>query len=286
MLLANSMWVRKRCWCRMCIASAVGLKAIVLAILMTACGTPLATPAPARLTVVAPSSVAGPLQEAITAYTDRRPEVTVVLETVANAPAAEAWVRAGRSDLAISTIAPAEGLEPVLDAQQIAWEALAVVVHADNPVSELSQAQLRQIYSGRIQDWEELGGTAGHIQLATREAGSGSRAVLQTAVLEDRQLSPSALIFPEDASLLEWIDNEKFAVGYVPTSEVNGHGKVVAVSGIVPEARTAAAARYPLLLPIYAVMRAPWSEEISDLVAYLLSNEGQTALGQRLGRVR
>mgnify|MGYP000867223479 CR=1 FL=1 len=64
---------------------------------------------------------------------------------------------------------------PNLQVHVIARDGIAVVVHPDNPVSDLSLDQIRDIFSGKIVNWSEVGGADAAITVAAREEGSGTR---------------------------------------------------------------------------------------------------------------
>lgn len=77
----------------------------------------------------------------------------------------------------------------------IALDGLAVVVHRDNPVRRLTMAQLRDVLSGRITDWSQLGGIAGPIGVYTPAPG-GELEFLHDLVMEGAELTASRRSFP------------------------------------------------------------------------------------------
>ena len=79
----------------------------------------------------------------------------------------------------------------------IAFDGLAIVVHKSNPVSNLTCRQIRDIFSGRITNWKEVGGADRHIEIITREEGSGTREAFVKLVMEGKEKTAS---LPSSAS--------------------------------------------------------------------------------------
>ena len=68
-----------------------------------------------------------------------------------------------------------ENLRKEYDAKTVALDGIAIIVHPDNPVSDLSIDQIAKIYTGEITNWKDVGGEDAEIVLIGREAGSGTR---------------------------------------------------------------------------------------------------------------
>lgn len=97
----------------------------------------------------------------------------------------------GRSRLAVLSREPNESEVEALSAGEadfitrtVAHDALAVIVHGDNPVEDLTLGQLRDIYTGKITNWRELGGKDMAIRPLVRDQNSGTYEVFVDVVLE------------------------------------------------------------------------------------------------------
>ena len=97
----------------------------------------------------------------------------------------------GRSRLAVLSREPNESEVEALSAGEadfitrtVAHDALAVIVHGDNPVEDLTVGQLRDIYTGKITNWRELGGKDMAIRPLVRDRNSGTYEVFEDVVLE------------------------------------------------------------------------------------------------------
>ena len=88
----------------------------------------------------------------------------------------------GRSDVFAEEKLEADQLEGLVD-NQVCIVGMGPIVNADVDVTDITTEQLKGIFLGEITDWADLGGTAGTIQVIQREAGSGTRATFEAAVL-------------------------------------------------------------------------------------------------------
>ena len=78
-----------------------------------------------------------------------------------------------------------------LETTAIALDAFVMLVHADNPVNSLSLQQIRDIYSGKITNWSQVGGLKMPITPYQREDNSGSQELMKSLVMQDRPLMPA-----------------------------------------------------------------------------------------------
>lgn len=189
------------------------LPALLLAVLVSAgCGTPLPTPDPVRLTLAASSS-ALPLADTLArAYQTAFPHISVDVLVQANEAAATQAVLTGRADAALIAGPAPEGVA----ASRVASDALAIVVHPDRPLDNLTSQQVHDIFSGRLRAWEELDAGEGEIRLALREENAATRLILAEAFLAARAPALTALVLPDDARLLALVAGDPQAIAALP----------------------------------------------------------------------
>jgi phosphate transport system substrate-binding protein len=126
------------------------------------------------------------------------------------------------------------GIEPVEFI--VARDAIAIIVNPNNPIDELSLQQLSDIYSGKISNWQELGGDDRPIVRLSRETNSGTHVYFLEEVLrlgdkEDKTLfSPDTLLLPSSEVIGAEIRNNPNAIGYDGLGYVTPDMKVVAVA--------------------------------------------------------
>lgn len=258
---------------------------VMTAWLVAACGTVSPTPEPVSITLASASAGLPLAEDLVAAYEARFPQVNVIVQGTANSLTAETWARSGRADLAIITQPPQLSAQSPLTATQLAWESLAVIVNPANTVADLSLDQLQRLFSGRLQDWSELGQGLDLVQPMIREQGSGSRLAFDRAVLETQALAPGALIQPSVSQMATAVAQEEGAIGYLPAALLDERVRAVTVNGSAADARMGVATGYPLLLPIYLLV-GQGSQAADDFWRFALGEGGQEAVDKRYGRLR
>lgn len=109
-----------------------------------------------------------------------------------------------------------------VDETPIARYAIIVAVPPSNPVQAMSYEQLRDVYAGRITDWQQLGGRPGQINLYARIAGSAAAATFEANILGPTPMAPSARVFPVFSKLSEALRNDPNGIGYLTFSFATG----------------------------------------------------------------
>lgn len=158
-----------------------------------------------------------------------------------------------------------------LEITPIGLDALVFIVNEQNPVTSLTQNQLRQIYTGQITDWADLGGADLAIKAFQRDPTSGSQSLFRKLLLPDTEpmQAPTELQPGEMGDLIEGIasyNNEGSAIGYsvfyyASYMYAKPGLRFVAVDGVMPSDETIADQTYPLLNPFYVAIRADEPED-------------------------
>ncbi len=174
----------------------------------------------------------------------------------------------------------------------VAMEAFVFAVNAENPVDTLTQQQIKDIYSGEITNWKELGGNDEAIIAYQRNTDSGSQNYM-IDFMGDTPLTdaPTELRPHSMGGLMDAIavnDNAAGAIGYSVYAYAadmyanSSSVKFIKVDGVAPDRATIADKTYPLLGYNYAMYRADVPEDgaARRLVNYILSEEGQRAVAE------
>lgn len=172
--------------------------------------------------------------------------------------------------------------------EPIAAETLVFFVNADNPVDNLTLDQMRDIYSGRITNWSQVGGSDAPIQAYQRPAGGGSQAIMDKEVMGNlSMMTPSntdyvvATMEGIIQAVRAW-DDQPDAMGYTVYYYASDMGmadglKLLSIDGVSPTDDTIRDGSYPIHTAYYAVMDAetPADSPTGILFNWLLSQEGQ-----------
>lgn len=246
---------------------------LIAALLAVACGTTVPTVEPVRLTMAASSS-ALPLAETIaSAYHGANPHITVDVLPRANDAAAVQSVLGGQADLAL--VAGPPPASDGLSATHVATDALAVVVHPDRALDNLTGQQAQEILRGLLRTWDELGAGAGDIQILAREGDSGPRQAMTGAFLGGRPLTPTALILPNDQQVLARVAGDPQAMATLPAAWLDESVHAISIDGRGPDWVKRQWPGYPAELPIYLLAPETPSPDAVALRDFMLSARGQ-----------
>jgi phosphate transport system substrate-binding protein len=157
--------------------------------------------------------------------------------------------------------AEANGVSPV--EHVIARDAIAVVIHPENPVDRLTIAQVSAIYQGLITNWSEVGGEDRPIVLLSRETNSGTHVYFLEEVVrqgdsDSRALfSRDTLLLPSSEGISAEVRQNPNAIGYDGLGYVTPDQKVVAIASrpggdyVLPTVATVNDASYPIARDLY-----------------------------------
>lgn len=167
---------------------------------------------------------------------------------------------------------------------RIALDCIVPVVHPSNPVSNLSSAQIKNIYLGRIRDWREVGGNKGRIVVISRDSSSGTFEAWKNLVMEGQRVVPSALTVPSNGGLVQAISTTQGAIGYIALGYVNDSVKPLTVDGIVGGEETTLSGLYPISRPLFMFTNGWPALDTLDFLNFVLSSKGQ-ALVREAGSI-
>ncbi len=177
------------------------------------------------------------------------------------------------------------GITPV--GHTVALDAIAVVINPENPVRELSIPQISDIYTGRITNWQEVGGEDRPIILASRESNSGTYLYFLEHVVRRNDpnntalFSPEALLLPSSEIIGLEVARNPNAIGYDGLGYVTPEQKTVRVGVssagpfVAPTLDTVNDGSYPIARPLYMYTRGEPTGAIKDYLDWIMSEDGQ-----------
>lgn len=172
----------------------------------------------------------------------------------------------------------------------IAYDALAVVVHPSNPVANLTRKQLEGIFTGKIKNWKEVGGTDLKIVAYSRETSSGTYEFFKESVLKNKNYMNSILSMPATGAIIQSVSQTKGAIGYVGLAYLNKDVKAIHVSYnseknyVEPSLANAKNKSYPVVRPLFYYYEAKNEKNVKPFIDYVLSAEGQ-AIVKKVGYI-
>jgi phosphate transport system substrate-binding protein len=263
---------------------------VAVAFTLVSCTTqivPAATPVEQvnALRLYSTSTAAPLLYSLTTAYRQRHPEIVFDL-TVSSYQALAERVLMEEGSYFLSHHLPEEIDTPQSRywAAPVGQDALAIIVHPDNPLQNLTLEQLRAMYEGRVGSWESLGGDTRRLTVVTRDVASGVRAEFQSLVMGSREVGSAAQVVPTDLAMVETIASTPGGIGYVSLSALDARVRPLAINTILPDADSVYEQVYPLRMTVYVVgLAEPLDNDnpaMRAFIGWVQSPEGQRLVAE------
>ena len=162
-------------------------------------------------------------------------------------------VQEGTCDIGLSSRAlkdeeKAAGLQETV----LAYDGIAIIVHPDNPVSDLSIEQIAQLYTGEITNWKDVGGNDAEVVLIGREAASGTRDGFESITgTKDKCQYRQELTSTGD--VITAVSQNPDAIGYASLASIKDTVKALNVDGVTPGEATVKDGSYKVQRPFVLV---------------------------------
>ena len=162
----------------------------------------------------------------------------------------------------------------------IAYDAIAIIIHPSNPLTDLSIDQIKRIFSRQMTNWREAGGRSHPITLVTREEGSGTRESFQHLIMGKTEISLAALVQDSNGAIRQVVADDPNAIGYISLGLVNDRVKALKIDGVEANVANIKKHRYKFVRPFLFVFKASPQGLAKNFLEYILSPEGQKLLVQ------
>lgn len=163
----------------------------------------------------------------------------------------------------------------------VAKDGVTIYVHTSNPLESLTIDQLKQIYTGKITNWKDVGGPDQKIIAYSRENSSGTYVFFKEEVLGGADFTPRAQTLPGTAAVVNAVAKEKNGIGYGGAAYAKNI-KLVKIkkeasgTAIAPNKESVQAGTYPLSRPLFFYLRDKPSGDIAAFIDWVLSPTGQS----------
>jgi phosphate transport system substrate-binding protein len=197
---------------------------------------------------------------------------------------ADAWdigmsSRKLKPDAAGKLAAPGDS-HSALSEDVLGLDGIAVIVNASNPLKELRKDTIKQIFTGKINDWSKVGSMRGAIQVYVRDDQSGIADSFKTMVLAGTPVASSARRFEDGNALSQAVSSDPNGIGFVSLPLIHS-AKSIAISdkgvdALKPTRLTVATEEYPLSRRLYLYTPStPHNAFTQKFVEFALSRQGQ-----------
>ncbi len=168
-------------------------------------------------------------------------------------------------------------LHPVI----VAYDGIAIVVNAANPVKGLTKQQVEKIFTGDIADWSAVGGTPGKISIYTRNTSSGTYSDFKELAMKKRDYAGGSQKMAGNEQIAAEVGKNPGGIGYVGLAYIKAGGlKAVPVEGVLPSQETVRSKEFPYSRPTFFYTNGEPSGEAKEFVDFALSPKGQAVASQ------
>ncbi|MDO4487728.1 MAG: phosphate ABC transporter substrate-binding protein [Eubacteriales bacterium] len=213
-------------------------------------------------------------------FMEKYPDITVTVEYTGSGAGIESLAK-GSIDIGNASRGLKDGEKEAGAVENIvAIDGIAVITDKNNAASDLSTDNLKDIYTGKIKNWKELGGADEAIVVIGREAGSGTRGAFEELLkIEDECAYAQEL--DSTGGVLAKVAATPGAIGYVSLDVVNDTVKALALNGVEATEANIVAGSYMLSRPFVMATKGEVSAQkatVQTWFSYIASEEGQAVI--------
>ena len=161
----------------------------------------------------------------------------------------------------------------------LAYDGIAIIVHPDNPVSDLSVEQIAKLYTGEITNWKDVGGNDAEVVLIGREAASGTRDGFESITgTKDKCQYRQELTSTGD--VITTVSQNPNAIGYASLAAIKDSVKALTVNGVAPTEATVKDGTYLVQRPFVLVTKegAALSETAQKFFDFAISADAASII--------
>ncbi|MDD2331242.1 MAG: PstS family phosphate ABC transporter substrate-binding protein [Candidatus Cloacimonetes bacterium] len=220
-------------------------------------------------------------QAAAEAFMDKNPGINISVRGGGSGVGIAA-LQNGTVDIALSSrpmkskeisACKSKGINPV--AYAVANDGIAIVVHKNNPISNLTVNQIRDIYTGKIKNWNQLGGANLPIVIISRDVASGTFEVFNEKALKGAKVDGTAQMLASNNAIVTTVTSTPGAIGYVGLGYVTKEINVIPVENIIPSEATVKAGTYKLSRKLYMYTNGTAKGNSYRFIGFLQGADGQ-----------
>ena len=169
-----------------------------------------------------------------------------------------------------------------VEGTQIAIDGIAVVTNTANKVKDLTIDQVKDIFTGKITNWKEVGGEDASIVVISREEGSGTRDGFQDILgFESEELTKDATISDGSGNVKSTVEGNENAIAYISFGYLDDTLNDLKIDGVEANDDNVVAGKYPISRPFLVVNKKDaMTDNAKAFVDFIMSEEGQNIIAE------
>ena len=253
---------------------------VIISGLVVGCGSGSAEGDTAKITISGSTSV-GPTMEVLAEVYEKDNDVNIEVQQVGSSAGIKNTID-GTSDLGMSSRDLKDEETKEVDGTQIAIDGIAVITNTANKVTNLTSEQVKDIFTGKITNWKDVGGEDAQIVVVSREEGSGTREGFQDILgFESDELIKDAQICDGSGNVKSTVEGNENAIAYISFGYLGDTLNDVKIDGVEPTDANVVDGKYPISRPFIVVNKKDGLSDVAKaFVDFIMSEEGQNRVAE------
>ena len=226
-------------------------------------------------------------QKTVEAFMKENPDIKISLSGGGSSNGIKALID-GTTDVANASrfikdkevkMAVDKGVYPVPFA--CAYDSIIPVTHPDNSLTNITTAQLKDIYTGKIRNFKEIGGPDLKIVAISRDTSSGTYETWEKKIMKKERVMPRASVMASNGAIVQAVSANKNAIGYIGIGYLNTSVKALTVDGVEGTEETTLNGQFPISRPLFMFTNGwPKGDTLKYIKFVLSPKKGQNNVSE------